>query len=729
MTANLIAWADVEGRGFAPIRASDTASSAAPEFWAVAERLIDDAVVQPAVRSTLDHPVYSLRAVTVPRHGRYWCFAEQGRGGHFGVAGTCRFKFEPFAAGAQQAWAEGIAAVGGKEPLAAGHADEAGVRHALNGLLFGQPLLRLPGTPAEAAITIYAVLGVLPKAVAAEYTWSTCPLQEPRPNLVTANLPADFRTGSPLDRVIDRIRWSVPPGAEAVARRLGTQAHRSAFELLVSRAVRLHHDPDLLDAPAETVEELVEHTATNIAFPTPETVPDLLREREGRRRLADFPHEVTKWAEGSPEAARRALVKLEEPGLRQAILLPLFDALLDRPGDAGTASLVHEAEPDPEHLADTIRERKRAGLWTAPDSWLDTLGVSPWKHHDLFIDPSPHLVAELAGPGFTPRARQVLLARGPRFAQHVLTQMPKVGPAAAAGLVAAAAERPAEGAALDPGDLYRLGSVLIARADSKPAERWLLDFDAALGVHQPPRPAVRQVLYGAVNDMLKRGGLRDPHLAELIHRSAMHSAHHNEPMPVMVKRLLDQPRTTVPAHREPDPQTGTGHPETGPRRGGRVALDRREKVRWGIAAGTAAALAGVVIWAGVRSGEQPGGESASGAPVVTGTSPSNRFRPGEPAAADTIKVSWDGTQKATDKVLGELHTLLEKLPQRRVVYVMLGPAGPDPQTAAQSALALQATLQQAQLPELADARYVVAAPTPAADQKSSIELTLITEAQ
>ncbi|WP_426504809.1 hypothetical protein ACPPVO_45220 [Dactylosporangium sp. McL0621] len=734
MNPPLIAWADAEGRGFAPLRTSDTASSAAPEFWAAATQLIDDDVVaQPSVRSTMEHPVYSLRAVHVGRRP-YWCFAEQGRGGPFGVAGTCRFQFLPFDLEAGQAWTDGIAAVGGKEPLAAGHADEAAVRRALTGLLLGQPLVRLPGSPAEAAVTIFAVLSVLPRAVASTYAWSTCPLQEPRPNLVTADLPADFRTGSPLERVIDRVRWSAAPGAEAVQRRLAAATHRSAFELLVGLAVRLEVDQELLAVPVESLAALVEHTAATRVLPTPENVPTLLRDRDGRTQLARFPGVVTQWAARHEQAALTALGSLREPVLREAILNPLFDHLLDGSLAGHTkaaAALVREATPEPGPLADLIRGHRVDGTMTAPDAWLRLLDISPWDHPDLYTDPSPLVVAELNAQGFTIRARDLLRARGPRFARRVLEQMPRLGPATAAGLVAAAAQRSADGSALDDGDLFRLGPILVARADTRQTEQWLLEFDNAARANQTPRRAVRQVLFGAVSDLLSRGRLRDPRLVELIQRAVASATNNREPVPSPLQRAGEAPKSTVYASAGAPAAGEPGHDR--PRRwswpAGGAEPDRRGRLVWGVAlAGAAATLVSLAIWVGQEDGGQPGGPSATSAPV-TSTTPS-KPRLTSAATATPFRVTFDRAKP--DETVAEIQGQLQvKAPGRRVVYVVLSGAGPDPAAARANAAALADLLTQRHPAELGEARYVIGEQPIAVDQKSrnDVELLVISEEQ
>ncbi|WP_433042475.1 caspase, EACC1-associated type [Dactylosporangium sp. CS-033363] len=480
----LVVWAD-EGRGFAPQRTTD-GTPAAAEFRAAAQRLIEDEVVQPAVRSTVGHPVYSLRVVKVGRRP-HWCFAEQGRGGPFGVAGTCRFQFLPYEYDAGRAWAEGIAAVGGRE-LRAARTDEAAVRRLLTGLLLGQPLVRIPGSPAEAAVTIFAVLNVLPRTVAASYTWSTCPLQEPRPKLVTAELPAEIRIGTALGRVLDRVQWSPPPSAEDLRQCLPSPAQRSAFELLVSLATRLEVDADLHVSGPETLQGLVDFAAAAKVFPTVETVPGLLRDPAGLRRLAGSPHLVREWAMRDPAAALKALEGMREQRVRRAML----DALADRLAD-GTRLAGSEA--------------------------------------------AAALVDEVNTKGYTSAVREIVEARGPQFAVNVLEHLRTVDPATAAGMVRAATA----GAVLDTDELLRLGQLLADRADDKDAGAWLMGFESAARAAEVPMEAVRQVLYGAVAALVQRGQspfLRDAAVVDMVAGAARVSGEQGEPVPAAVRGSL-----------------------------------------------------------------------------------------------------------------------------------------------------------------------------------------------
>ncbi len=153
----IVSYADISATGFS--RQEDRQLPAPRAFWQAAEALLLSDVVQPpeSIRSTVGEPVWSLRLVTVAGQA-YWCFAVQGRGGPFGVAGTCRFGFvraddtHPV-----DAWALGSSELTSADPPL--RAPDAGAVAAaypavIAAVLLGRHVVEIPLGPVEAAALI-----------------------------------------------------------------------------------------------------------------------------------------------------------------------------------------------------------------------------------------------------------------------------------------------------------------------------------------------------------------------------------------------------------------------------------------------------------------------------------------------------------------------------------------------------------------------------------------------
>lgn len=208
-------YADLTGRGFDrhPVD-GETVDRA---YWEVTRQLIDRPVPQPSefIRNTSPHPVWTLRQVQV---ADTWCwvFSVQGRGDRFGVAGTCRFGFLPGHLPARDAWVrgreeltrdDGTPPAGPAEPMIA-----EGIEEVIVGLATDERVIRLPGTPAQAAMIIERALGVVPPDEATRRIWATCLLQDNdlRKGALTVagGMPATFRDFDA--KLYDRVEYHLP---------------------------------------------------------------------------------------------------------------------------------------------------------------------------------------------------------------------------------------------------------------------------------------------------------------------------------------------------------------------------------------------------------------------------------------------------------------------------------------------------------------------------------------
>lgn len=516
MTLTVVEWADRVGRGFAPFRPADSAVDT--EYWLAAQALLEaDIVAQPPVKATAPHPVWSLRYVEVKRFGAHWCFAVQGRGGEFGVAGTCRFTFTPADVHPFTVWETSVAAEPGGSVDASPPQDV--VLRVLESVLLNAPRVRVPGAPAEVAQVISRVLRALPRGMAARRDWSTCLLQRPdvqRP-VVTGDLPAEYRTAVPgVARSLDQVRWSPAPTAEALRTTVGR--HHRALEWLFERTVTDDLDDLMLHSDATDATALLgEITRTRLDL-TVEDVPRLLRTGDVDR-LGRALNLVAEWARTRPADALTALPRIRGADLRLAAIEGLVQAHATtswhlRP-DAQAAGLLREWAPDQDMLARHLTDMRRAspGFARALDggpgrAWLVGLGMSPWHDPELFPDRAAVIAENIGGD---PRAwqyveRELGTTTDPGLALDVVRHLPAVRPEIAARLMNATS------AVWPPADGYRhrarlLAGQLVARAPrgAREAEQWLTVLLEVLfaGTRNGTGDAdtmatVREVMYGGL---------------------------------------------------------------------------------------------------------------------------------------------------------------------------------------------------------------------------------------
>ena len=251
----VVQYADV-GIGFSP---HETGAATAPRrFWEAARELVSDGLGQPpvSIRTTGAHPIWGLRRLYVAGEA-WWCFSVQGRGGRFGVAGTCRFGFLPGGEHPYDVWQVGVSRAAAGDPVTPPAAGAGRRRQIVADVLAGMAgrLSPLPieADPSDAAEIIGTLLFALPGLVARQYVWSTCLFQQhdqPDVGVVAAPWPAAFRAGG--GRSLEHVDQQLLGG-----RRRAVAGARS-ITLLVDLAVRRDRRVCDLAGRAASVADLIE---------------------------------------------------------------------------------------------------------------------------------------------------------------------------------------------------------------------------------------------------------------------------------------------------------------------------------------------------------------------------------------------------------------------------------------------------------------------------------------
>ncbi|GIJ48985.1 hypothetical protein Val02_58710 [Virgisporangium aliadipatigenens] len=499
-----------------PAEGSEAFREAAPTLPAVATE-------------TVPHPVWSLRHVAVEGLGGHWCFAVRGRGPGYGAAGEVRFAFAPEEHPAAEVWVAGARAVA-EEKLPDGEPDRRVLSDVLAALAMERPLLVVPGTPTAVAGVLRAVLSVLPRPVAAAWTWSTCALEESTtaPPLVT---------GQPLDGTHT---VEATPDSGELHRFLKDARRINAFDDLVGHALTgTQHDlAEVIGrSAAPTLVALLDEIATELGSLTAEDVAGVLAAptTAGLSRLQNRPDLVTTWAERHPADALRYLERDEVPTLRVAALAGLVslqrtvaDNVLglppaDRPGWAEhLAALLTEFEPHRPNRVALMRELARPGgvlgdpeRLGATHDWLRRLGLSPASEPELFPPRPGVVVADLDAEGLVSPRALAELRRAPKPARLLLDAATRARPMAPE----TAADVLAHAAALGATDLHEPAQALTQRATARRAlvpaagrrasARWLAALLDGLAAHGVPPESRRTALNGGLLALRARGG-RDP---------------------------------------------------------------------------------------------------------------------------------------------------------------------------------------------------------------------------
>ncbi|MFI6227919.1 hypothetical protein ACIBCR_11460 [Micromonospora echinospora] len=348
----VVQYADISAAGFSP--QEDSSRRAPRAFWRAAEDLLLSDVVQPpeSIRSTVGQPVWSLRPVTVDGVA-HWCFAVQGRGGPFGVAGTCRFGF--LAADAvhpADAWAQGRDELTAGDPPA--RAPDAGAvaaayRTVLTAVLQGRQVVEIPLDAVDAAALIPNVLAALPPGRTRRWSWSTCLLQRPElgsKRVAAGRLPETMAANAPnLARNLERL-FAVSRDADD-ALRFANAAQEFGFDWLVRSTTSGRR----LDAELQTVEvnapQLLERIAARHKDLTLADVPGLLADAAQRPRLLTVLDLLRRWSKSNVSQALRHVQ--DNPG--SEVRRHVFDALVE----------VQDGRPDRNVLGLPTASRPYAG--------------------------------------------------------------------------------------------------------------------------------------------------------------------------------------------------------------------------------------------------------------------------------------------------------------------------------------------------------------------------------
>jgi hypothetical protein len=441
----MVQWADLTGRGFSPHEVGPTAPR---EYWAAAERLLQADLSQPpeGIRSTVGHPIWTLRRVQVQSRWR-WCFVVQGRRGPFGVAGTCRFAFATDDLSAWQAWTAGSEIAAGDQGLPSVPHDagwfERTVMQVLGGVVVRQPAIPVAGGPAEAAALIPAALKVLPERQSRAWSWSTCMLQRPdSPELrvVSGAWPDEFRRSEPnRAESIDHWFRRGPVTEEEVKARLTRADVRRGFEDLVHLAsTGKRPEPELLRGDHSLDEMLIELGHAN-HVPTWPDVPSMLETPGGVRRLSAHHRPlVRQWAGHDPATAVARLRADFTAPLAEDVLVGVVGAQDDT--SENLLGLPTAAAPEltdwHDHLAALLQScyrqpgalREHTRQWITPGAvlgndrdlaaarpWLLRLGLTPRDDPEHFPPSQDIVIDELNGHrAYTARAAEELaLARRP----------------------------------------------------------------------------------------------------------------------------------------------------------------------------------------------------------------------------------------------------------------------------------------------------------------------------
>jgi hypothetical protein len=729
----VVEWIDRGGRGFARYR--PPGSSGPPdEYWLVADGLLDaESVGAPPVRATAPHPVWSLQYVDDERIGANWCFAEQGTGGTFGPAGTCRMAFADVRHRPGDVWRAGVQQTIGPDGAATDPPTREAVAALLAALVLERRAVRVPGSPAQVASLFARVLSVLPAGVASRWTWSTCPLPVPatEASIVAADLPAAFRQEvSGVARSLDQIRWSRPPSRDELHRHLGDDSRLDAFDVLVGRADAEGEVGEFADSDATRLIDVLDWIAANYVALTVAQVPAALDSADGRVRLQDMPDLVRKWAAGDPAGAFARFRRLQEPVLRRVLAEGLVEAqraaahnLWVRPLTEDSADVIRTFTSDVGYRADLVTELLSRGVLSLDDlaaepRWLHELKISPWDDPHLYPDRGRIIAHELKRSGeVTGRAARELRAAGeagPATVLEVLERLGPIPPVTAARLVETLG---GFGHVEFRGQLIAIESVTDRLMRAAPrnrslAERWLGDLIRELPREADP-VAVRAVLRTGLEKLprarfalpgraeFRSSRTSDPVLQHMCHKLGVDLA------PDTVRKLPAPAEDVGPPQQPAGERSGTLY-HAGSQTGADGWVRRNAERVVAVSVVTLALVA--VAWVVLKSVDQTGQAGNPGpAPSVT---QSSAGRSSAAAGGQTnlgsaeFPVTFDGTDAQSEFAVTQFLTgLRSHAGQYPVREVTLTGVAEDTDTGLVRAQRLRDMLRERELPDLAGALF------------------------
>jgi hypothetical protein len=380
----VVQWSDLTGTGFSPQRRG---SDAPAEYWSAAEALLLSDLSQPpeGIRDTGQHPIWTLRQVSVGRL-RTWCFAVQGRlGDDFGVAGTCRFAFALHEMDAVEAWKRGIEATGVRPaPRHTSDTEVAGgVRQVLRSVIAGQDRIPVGLGPADTASVIACVLAVLPEAEARTWSWSTCVLLPPgrhKRREVSGSWPEDFRAWE--SRLAQSVKMSFEESLTTTQdiRQMLDATRIDGFEDLVDKAVRGLVDPDLRRTchNLQEVILMIRRSSRKLGI---DDVTTMIESPMGAAEL--FEHDarlLSQWAAKRPDEASRQLPHVTHLGAAGKILAELLAA--ERAHSRNLLGLPTAEQPWPNDWHDRLIEilsegHSHGSLKKHVEAWQEGVWADP----------------------------------------------------------------------------------------------------------------------------------------------------------------------------------------------------------------------------------------------------------------------------------------------------------------------------------------------------------------
>lgn len=556
----LVQYTDYEGVGFG----RDENGPPVPDAYRmVTEQLLKREVRQPgeAVRKTAPHPIWRLWHQMVGRHGGHWLFTVQGRGDHFGPAGTCRFAFVPDGVRPVEAWRAAVQKAA-PEQNELDVPDETWLKdwafQVLAAVVMKRGPVPLNGPPASAAHLIGRVLGVLPDADVASWTWSTCVLERlsRSDHRVSGRWPDEFRTLDPVRAgQVDEILAGRPVTRRELEQSLSDARRIRIFTKLCEQVASGAPDSQVPRA-APSLMDALDRLANRELRPAPR--PQLMRELpsgprplppipvlpDGQRGIGGKPNRVAThhWARTKPTEALAflkatpdalyanvvldGLIHVQQESDRNVLDLPTAEAPAPTEWHMRLAHLMRQHVPDR-----AAKVRGFAGpdrLWSstadllAARRWLDVLDIQPADAPALFPDPLQALVEEAneQPTRFITRLKtaddpgQLLVDVAPRMGRHT--------PETTAKFLAVAGQGGTQYRDRQHWRQIQLAAEALTKRlagqDSDPA-RWLGKMLTALEPDRAPdRDFLRAVLVGGVQGLFALGAnepLRDSLLSEM----------------------------------------------------------------------------------------------------------------------------------------------------------------------------------------------------------------------
>ena len=327
-------------------------------------------------------PLFTLRRVEVGGHGSHLCLTEQLVGKDVGRAGGCVFTFAAAdLADAADLWPR-------TPPGVADTAATARVTDVLRTLHQrpDAPVLRIPGTPAEASAAIGTLLAALPSPLVDGRVWASCLTSVPGPadrsSFVTGGWSDGMRRDLPdaaasVDRWLDGAATPSPAPDELDGRT------ERALSWLARRAGQ--GDAHTVVAGSASLAEVVRHVVRHHLPVDRADVPALVADGQQWERLADSAVTVREFAGLDPERAMELVGPVTaapagRPDRAAEVLSALLTGIADGPGPDRTDTGPGLSPPplDPAHSPGWGRTLADALIRVEPDEHQRARRVRYW---------------------------------------------------------------------------------------------------------------------------------------------------------------------------------------------------------------------------------------------------------------------------------------------------------------------------------------------------------------